>query len=136
MDLAGPSPLPISPSPDISHISETNMDISLKKLKKEKKSESDLSNLSAIVSDDSSDDIMIPETQNDAIPESPKQPTTQSIKPPKHTKGPKKYTIVIPETQTNKSKKEPPSPLPQLSRSMKRSNKNIKKMILIYLIQV
>ena len=86
------------------------MDISLKELKKEKISESDLSNLSAIVIDDSSDDVIIPETQNDAIPESPKQPTTQSIKPQKHTKGPKKDPIVILETQTNKSKKECPSP--------------------------
>ena len=47
------------------------MDISLKELKKEKIPESDLSNLSAVVIDDSSDDIIIPETQNDAIPESP-----------------------------------------------------------------
>ena len=68
-------------SPDISHILETNMDISLKELKKEKIPESDLSNLSAIVVDDLSDDITIPEIPNDAIPESPKQPTTQSINP-------------------------------------------------------
>ena len=83
-----------------------------------------------------SDDIIIPETQNHAIPESPKQPTTQSIKPQKDTKGAKNDAIVIPESQKNKSKKEPPSPLPQLSRSMKTSNKNMKKMILICLIQV
>ena len=90
------------------------MDISLKELQKEKIPESDLSNLSAIVIDDSSDDIIIPETQNDAFSESPKQPTTQSIKPQKHTKGPKKHPIVIPQTQTNKSKKEPPSPSPNV----------------------
>ena len=36
MDLAAPSHPPIPPSPDISHISETNMDISLKELKKKK----------------------------------------------------------------------------------------------------
>ena len=76
MDLAATSHHPIPPSPDISHISETNMDISPKELKKERVPESDLSNLSAIIMDDSSDDIIIPETQNDAIPESPKQPTT------------------------------------------------------------
>ena len=52
------------------------MDISLKKLKKDKIPESDISNLSAIVIDDLSDDIIIPKTQNDAIPQSPKQPTT------------------------------------------------------------
>ena len=57
-----------------------------------------------------SDDIIIPETLNDEIPESLKQPTTQSIKPQKHTKGAKKDPIVIPETQKNKSKKEPLSP--------------------------
>ena len=68
----------------MSHISETNMDISQKELKKEKIPESDLSNLSPIVIDDSSDDIIIP-----AIPESPKQPTTQSIKPKNIQKEPK-----------------------------------------------
>ena len=136
MDLTRPSYPPIPPSPDISHISETNIDISTKELKKEKIPESDLSNLSPIVTDDLSDDIIIPKTQNDAIPESPKQPTTQSIKPQKHTKGAKNDPIVIPESQQNKSKKEPPSPLSQLSRSMKMSNKNIKKMILICLDQV
>ena len=104
------STFPPSPSPDISHISETKMDISLKEVKKEKIPESDRSNLSAIIIDDSPDDIIIAETQNDAIPESPKQPTTQSIKPKKHTKGAKKDPIVIPETQTNKTKKEPPCP--------------------------
>ena len=93
------------------------MDKSLKELKKEKIPESDLSNLSAIVIDDSSDDIIIPRTQNDVIPESPKQPTTQSIKPQKHTKGAQKDPIVIPETQKkNKSKKEPPWSI--LSKSM------------------
>ena len=74
------------------------MDISLKELKKERIPESDLLNLSAIIIDDLSDDIIISETQNDAIPESPKQPTTQSIKPQNHTKGAKKDPIVIPET--------------------------------------
>ena len=69
------------------------MDISLKELKKEKIPESDLSNLSAIVIDDLSDDIIIPETQNDAIPESPKQPTTQSIKPPNIQKEPKRIQL-------------------------------------------
>ena len=72
MDLAATSHPAIPPSPDIFHISETNMDVSLIELKKEKIPESDLSNLSAIVIDDSSDDIIIPETQNNAIPESPK----------------------------------------------------------------
>ena len=67
-----------SPSPDISQISETNMDISLKELKKEKIPESDLSNLSAIVSDESSDDIIIPETQNDAIPRVQNNPPPKS----------------------------------------------------------
>ena len=97
------------------------MDISLKELKKEK-SESDLSNLSAMVINDSSNDIIIPESQNDAIPESPKQPITQSIKPQKHTKGPKKDPIVIPETQTNKSKKIspfPPSPTVKIHEKVK-----------------
>ena len=87
------------------------MDISLKKLKKEKIPESDISNLSAIVIDDLSDDIIIPKTQNDAIPESPKQPTTQTIKPQKHTKGAKNDPTVIPETQKNNSKKELPFPV-------------------------
>ena len=36
MDPAAPSHPPITPSPDLSHISETNMDISLKELKKRK----------------------------------------------------------------------------------------------------
>ena len=44
MDLAATSHLP-SPSLDIFHISETNMDTSLKELKKEKIPKSDLSNL-------------------------------------------------------------------------------------------
>ena len=88
MDLARPS-YTNPPSPDISHISETNMDVIPKQLKKEKIPESDLSNLSPIVIDDSSDDIIIPDTQNDAIPESPKQSTTQSINPKNIQKEPK-----------------------------------------------
>ena len=136
LDLARPSYPPIPPSPDISHISETNMDISPEELKTEKIPESDLSNLSPIVTDDSSDDIIIPETQNDAIPEGPKQPTTQSIKPQKQTKGTKNDPIVIPESQQNKSKKEPPLPPSLTVKIHKMSNKNIKKMILICLIQV
>ena len=80
------------------------MDISLKELKTEKIPESDLSNLSAILIDDLSDNIIIPKIQNDAIPVSPKQPTTQSIKPQKHTKGAKKDPIVIPETRRKKKK--------------------------------
>ena len=49
MDLAIPSYPPIPPSPDISHISETNMDMSPKEMKKEKIPECDLSNISIIV---------------------------------------------------------------------------------------
>ena len=67
--------------------------------------------LSTIVIDDSSDDIIIHDTQN---AESTKQSTTQSIKPQEYTRA-KYYPIVIPESQQIKSKKEPPSPLPQLS---------------------
>ena len=106
MDLAATSHHP--PSPDISHISETNMDLSLKELKKEKFSESDLSNLSAIVIDDLSDDIIIPETQNDIQQ--------------KHTKGAKKDPIVIPETPKNKSKKEPPSPTVKIHEKVKQEH--------------
>ena len=62
----------------MSHISETSMDISPKELKKEKILESDLSNLSTIIIDDSSDDIIIHDTQNAEIPDSPKQSTSQS----------------------------------------------------------
>ena len=81
MDLARPSYPPIPLSPDISHISEINMDMSPKELKKDKIPESGILNLSTIVIDDSSDDIIIHDTQNAEIPESPKQSTTQSIKP-------------------------------------------------------
>ena len=98
MDLARPSYPSIAPSPDISHISETNMDTSLKELKKEKIPESDILNLSTIIIDDSSDDIIIHDTQNAEIPESPKQSTTQSIKPQEYTRA-KNYPIVIPESQ-------------------------------------
>ena len=88
------------------------MDMSPKELKKEKISESEALNLSTIVIDDSSDDIIIHDTQNAEIPESPKQSTTQSIKPQEYTRA----KNVIPESQQIKSKKEAPSPLPQLSR--------------------
>ena len=97
MDLAIPSYPPIPHSPDISHISETNMDMSPKELKKEKIPECDLSNLSIIVIDDLSDDIIIHDTQNAEIPESPKQSSTQSIKPQEHTRA-KDYPIVTPES--------------------------------------
>ena len=62
-----PSYPPIPHSPDISHISETNMDMSPKELKKEKIPESEVLNLSTIVIDDSSDDIIIHDTQNAEI---------------------------------------------------------------------
>ena len=81
MDIARPSYPPIPPFPDISHISETNMDMSPKELKKEKIPKSDISNLSTIVIDDSSNDIIIHDTQNAEIPEGPKQSTTQNKTP-------------------------------------------------------
>ena len=69
-----------------------------------------------------SDDIIIPETQNDTIPDSPKQPTTQSIKPQKHTKGAKKDPTVIPVTQKNKNKKEPPSATVKIHKKVKQEH--------------
>ena len=63
--------------------------MSPKELKKEKIPESDILNLSTIVIDDSSDDIIIHDTQNADIPENPKQSTTQSIKPQEYTKSQK-----------------------------------------------
>ena len=115
MDLARPSYPPILQSPDISHISETNMDMSPKELKKEKIPESDISYLNTIVIDDLSNYIIIHDTQNAEIPGSPPpQSTTQSIKPQEYTRA-KNYPIVIPESQQNKIKKEPP-PKPFLNK--------------------
>ena len=77
--------------------------MSPKELKKEKIPECDLSNLSIIVIDDLSDDIIIHDTQNAEIPESPKQSTNQSIRPQEHTRA-KDYPILNSKSQQNKSK--------------------------------
>ena len=63
MDVARPSYLPISPPLIYPTFQKPAWIFSPKELKKEKIPESDLSNLSAIVIDDLSDDIIIPETQ-------------------------------------------------------------------------
>ena len=98
------------------------MAMSPKELKKEKIPECDLSNLSIIVIDDLSNDIIIHDTQNAEIPESPKQSTTQSIKSQEHTRA-KDYPIVIPESQQNKGKKEPPFPTVKINENVKQEHK-------------
>ena len=97
------------------------MDMGPKELKKEKIPESDILHLSTIVVDDSFDDKIIHDTQNAEIPESPKQSTTQSIKPQEYTRA-KNYPIVIPESQQNKSKKEPPSPTVKINKNIKQEH--------------
>ena len=87
------------------HISESNMDINAKEIKKEEIPEANISNVSTIVIDD----MIIHHTSNSEIP----------------------------QTQKNETKKQPPPPpLPQVSRKMKTSNKNLKKMKFLCLIQV
>ena len=97
------------------------MDMSPKELKKEKTPEPDILNLSTIVIDDSSDDIIIHDTQNAEIPECPKQSTTQSIKPQEYTRA-RNYSFVIPESQQIKSKKEPPSPTVKINENIKQEH--------------
>ena len=90
------------------HISESNIDINAKEIKKEEIPQANISNVSTIVIDDSSDDMIIHHTSNSEIP----------------------------QTQKNETKKQPPPSLPQVSRKMKTSNKNLKKMKFLCLIQV
>ena len=88
------------------HISESNIDINANEIKKEESPQANISNVSTIVIDDSSDDMIIHHTSNSEIP----------------------------QNQKNETIKQPP--LPQLSRKMKTSNKNLKKMKFLCLIQV
>ena len=64
------------------HISESNIDINAKEIKKEEIPQANISNVSTIVIDDSSDDMIIHHTSNSEIP----------------------------QTQKNETKKQPPSP--------------------------
>ena len=88
------------------HLSESNIDINAKEIQTEEIPEANISNVSTIVIDDSPDDMIIHHTSNSEIP----------------------------QTQKNETKKQPP--LPQVSRKMKTSNKNLKKMKFLCLIQV
>ena len=90
------------------HISESNTDVNAREIKKEEIPQANISNVSTIVIDDSSDDMIIHHTSNSEIP----------------------------QTQKNETKKQPPPPLPQVSRKMKTSNKNLKEMKFLCLIQV
>ena len=55
------------------HISESNIDINAKEIKKEEIPQANISNVSTIVIDDSSDDMIIHHTSNSEIPQNQKK---------------------------------------------------------------
>ena len=65
------------------HISESNIDINAKEIKKEEIPQANISNVSTIVIDDSSDDMIIHHTSNSEIPQNQKttpSPPSTSVK--------------------------------------------------------
>ena len=60
------------------HISESNIDINAKEIKKEEIPEANISNVSTIVIDDSSDDMIIHHTSNSEIPQTQKNETKKT----------------------------------------------------------
>ena len=63
------------------HISESNIDINAKEIKKEEIPEANISNVSTIVIDDSSDDMIIHHTSNSEIPQTQKNETKKQPPP-------------------------------------------------------
>ena len=66
------------------HISESNIDISAKEIKKAEIPQANISNVSTIVIDDSSDDMIIHHTSNSEIPQTQKIETQNNPLPPFH----------------------------------------------------
>ena len=66
------------------HISESNIDINSREIKKEEIPEANISNVSTVVIDDSSDDMIILHTSNSEIPQTQKDETKKQPPPPFH----------------------------------------------------
>ena len=66
------------------HISESNIDINAKEIKKEEIPQANISNVSTIVIDHSSDGMIIHHTSNSEIPQTQKNETKKQPPPPFH----------------------------------------------------
>ena len=75
------------------HISESNIDINTKEIKKEEIPEANISNVSTIVIDDSSNDMIIHHTSNSEIPQTQKNETKKQPPPPPSTSVKKNESI-------------------------------------------